>query len=172
MAESISEGTLSTFTKQVGDQVELDEEIASIETDKIDVQVNSPAAGKITKLLVSEGDTVTVGQDIAELEEGAGGDSGGEKEASAPAKAPASPEQPTEADKKQEPQQQEPKKEEPKEEKKEAAAPPPPPPKKEEKKPAPAPKPKEGKEEPPPKQAPFSRTENRVCLKGVQSTVS
>ena len=35
MAESISEGTLSSFTKQVGDQVEQDEEIASIETDKV-----------------------------------------------------------------------------------------------------------------------------------------
>ena len=73
MAESISEGTLSSFTKQVGDYVELDEEIASIETDKIDVSVNAPEAGTITELLVNEGDTVTVGQEIAKMEPGEGG---------------------------------------------------------------------------------------------------
>jgi 2-oxoglutarate dehydrogenase E2 component (dihydrolipoamide succinyltransferase) len=73
MAESISEGTLSLFSKQVGDHVEQDEEIASIETDKIDVSVNAPEAGVITRLMVSEGDTVTVGQDVARIEPGAEG---------------------------------------------------------------------------------------------------
>ncbi|GKZ22439.1 hypothetical protein AbraCBS73388_008588, partial [Aspergillus brasiliensis] len=62
MAESISEGVLATFHKQVGDYVEQDEEIASIETDKIDVAINASENGTIAKLLVSEGDTVTVGQ--------------------------------------------------------------------------------------------------------------
>merc|ERR1711939_1155739 len=76
MAESISEGTLSTFSKQVGDSVDQDEEVASIETDKIDVSVNAPEAGKITELLVNEGDTVTVGQEIAKMETGAGGGEG------------------------------------------------------------------------------------------------
>jgi 2-oxoglutarate dehydrogenase E2 component (dihydrolipoamide succinyltransferase) len=149
MAESISEGTLSTFTKQVGDYVELDEEIASIETDKIDVSVNAPEAGTIKEFLVSEGDTVTVGQEIAKIETGEGG-SGGKQEASAPAKEPASSEP-------------EPKKED---------TPPPPPPKKEDK---PAP-PKEEKKAPPPKDekvpeapkpatgGPGSRAENRVKM--------
>ncbi|GAB1199141.1 hypothetical protein APSETT444_008486 [Aspergillus pseudonomiae] len=59
MAESISEGVLSTFNRQVGDYVEQDEEIASIETDKIDVALNATHSGTITKLLVSEGDIVT-----------------------------------------------------------------------------------------------------------------
>jgi len=68
MAESISEGTLKQFSKQVGDHVEQDEEIATIETDKIDVAVNAPEAGTIRELLVNEEDTVTVGQDIAILE--------------------------------------------------------------------------------------------------------
>lgn len=67
MAESINEGTLNQFTKQVGDFIELDEELATIETDKIDVSVNASQAGIIEKLLVSEGDTVTVDQPIAEI---------------------------------------------------------------------------------------------------------
>ncbi|KZV77887.1 single hybrid motif-containing protein, partial [Exidia glandulosa HHB12029] len=62
MAESISEGTLKSWTKKVGDRVEQDEEVATIETDKIDVSVNSPQAGVITELLAKEEDTVTVGQ--------------------------------------------------------------------------------------------------------------
>lgn len=67
MAESISEGVLTTFHKQVGDYVEQDEEIASIETDKIDVAINASESGSIAKLLVNEGDTVTVGQAVIEL---------------------------------------------------------------------------------------------------------
>ncbi|RMZ84170.1 hypothetical protein DV738_g577, partial [Chaetothyriales sp. CBS 135597] len=80
MAESISEGTLSSFSKKVGDHVEQDEEIASIETDKIDVAVNAPVAGVIKELLVNEGDTVVVGQDIVKIE------AGEEPKAAAPAK--------------------------------------------------------------------------------------
>ncbi|KIW10913.1 hypothetical protein PV08_10212 [Exophiala spinifera] len=161
MAESISEGTLSTFSKQVGDSVELDEEVASIETDKIDVSVNAPSAGKITELLVNEGDTVTVGQEIAKMETGAGGDSG-PKEAKEEPKEPASKDQPTSS------QPEEPKEKEPK---KEEASPPPkteekPAPPKEEKKPAP---PKDAKktEEPKGVDSPFgkgSRNENRVKM--------
>ncbi|EKG10737.1 Biotin/lipoyl attachment [Macrophomina phaseolina MS6] len=70
MAESITEGTLKQFSKGVGDYVELDEEIATIETDKIDVSVNAPEAGTIAELLVKEEDTVTVGQDLVKLELG------------------------------------------------------------------------------------------------------
>lgn len=68
MAESISEGTLSQFFKAVGEQVEMDEEIATIETDKIDVSVNAPKAGVLTKLLVQEGDVVTLEQGLAILD--------------------------------------------------------------------------------------------------------
>ncbi|KAL2816354.1 hypothetical protein BJX63DRAFT_388156 [Aspergillus granulosus] len=70
MAESITEGTLKQFSKQVGDYVERDEEIATIETDKIDVSVNAPESGIIKELLVNEEDTVTVGQDLVKLEAG------------------------------------------------------------------------------------------------------
>ncbi|KAK6360758.1 2-oxoglutarate dehydrogenase complex E2 component, variant 2 [Orbilia blumenaviensis] len=72
MAESISEGTLKQWLKEVGDQVEQDEEIATIETDKIDVAVNAPQAGVLKELLVEADTTVTVGQDLAKLEPGEG----------------------------------------------------------------------------------------------------
>ncbi|KAL0959857.1 hypothetical protein HGRIS_011530 [Hohenbuehelia grisea] len=75
MAESISEGTLKTWAKQVGDSVAVDEEVATIETDKIDVSVNAPVAGKIVKHLANEEDTVTVGQDLFVIEEGEAGES-------------------------------------------------------------------------------------------------
>ncbi|BGP39745.1 hypothetical protein JCM10450v2_003715 [Rhodotorula kratochvilovae] len=68
MAESITEGTLKQWLKQKGDYVEADEEIATIETDKIDVAVNAPKAGTITELLAGEEDTVTVGQDLFKLD--------------------------------------------------------------------------------------------------------
>lgn len=141
MAESISEGTLSSFSKQVGDYVEQDEEIASIETDKIDVSVNAPQSGTITAILVGEGDTVTVGQEIAKLEPGEGG-GGGAQEAKSEPKEAASKDQPTSSD-------PEPKKEEKKDDT-------PPPPKKDDK---PAP-PKEEKKPAPPKQEKKSTTED------------
>ena len=59
--------------------------------------MNAPQAGTITEFLVGEGDTVSVGQELAKLDAGAGG-SGGEKNASAPAKAPASDQQATSSD--------------------------------------------------------------------------
>lgn len=70
MAESITEGTLSQFSKSVGDFIEMDEELATIETDKIDVSVNATQAGIIQQLLVAEGDVVTVDQVIAEIQPG------------------------------------------------------------------------------------------------------
>ncbi|KAK1774328.1 hypothetical protein QBC45DRAFT_337956 [Copromyces sp. CBS 386.78] len=120
MAESISEGTLKQWSKKVGDYVEQDEEIATIETDKIDVAVNAPEAGTIKEFLVNEEDTVTVGQDIVRLELG-GAPSGAEKPAASESKeaAPAPEKAP-----------------EPKQETKPAAAPTPTPAKKE----TPAPK--------------------------------
>ncbi|KAF8348699.1 dihydrolipoamide succinyltransferase [Amanita rubescens] len=70
MAESISEGTLKSWSKQVGDTVAADEEVATIETDKIDVTVNAPKSGKIVQLLANEEDTVAVGQDLFVIEPG------------------------------------------------------------------------------------------------------
>lgn len=70
MAESITEGTLNQFSKKVGDFIEADEELATIETDKIDVSVNAPQAGIIQQLFVVEGDVVNVDQEIAEIQAG------------------------------------------------------------------------------------------------------
>lgn len=94
MAESISEGTLKQWSKQIGDFVEQDEEIATIETDKIDVAVNAPQAGTIKEFLANEEDTVTVGQDLVRIELG-DAPAGGAKEE---AKEPASKEQSTSSD--------------------------------------------------------------------------
>jgi len=87
MAESITEGTLKQWSKQVGDFVKQDEEIATIETDKIDVSVNAPKSGKIVKFLVEEDSTVEVGQDLLEIEPGEAGAE--EASSSAPKEAPA-----------------------------------------------------------------------------------
>ncbi|KAK9372234.1 uncharacterized protein V1513DRAFT_452956 [Lipomyces chichibuensis] len=81
MAESITEGTLKQWVKKVGDYVEQDEEVASIETDKIDVAVNAPSAGVITELLAEEESTVTVGQDLFKIDTEASGSSGSSSEA-------------------------------------------------------------------------------------------
>ena len=73
MAESISEGTMATIHKQIGDHIEPDEELASIETDKIDIAVNAAQGGVIIELFAKEGDVVTVGQSIARIETGSAG---------------------------------------------------------------------------------------------------
>jgi 2-oxoglutarate dehydrogenase E2 component (dihydrolipoamide succinyltransferase) len=121
MAESISEGTLKQFSKKVGDYVELDEEIATIETDKIDVSVNAPAAGTIKEFLANEEDTVTVGQDLVRLELGG---APAEKSESKEEKKEESKPEPKKDESKPEPKKEEskpePKKEEPKKESKPA----------------------------------------------------
>ncbi|KAJ1846575.1 hypothetical protein LPJ57_008989, partial [Coemansia sp. RSA 486] len=91
MADSITEGTLKSWAKQIGEQIEQDEEVASIETDKVDIPVNSPVAGVLRELLVNEEDTVVVGQDLFKIEEGAvaeGGAAPKPKAEEAPASAP------------------------------------------------------------------------------------
>src|SRR6478672_5861117 len=71
LGESITEGTLAQWLKQPGDAVAVDEPIASLETDKVTVEVPSPAAGILAEQLVKEGDTVAVGALIARIDEGA-----------------------------------------------------------------------------------------------------
>jgi len=71
-ADSISEGDIS-WMKEVGDSVSLDETVGEVETDKTSLPVNAPAAGTVTKLLVEDGETVTPGTPLFEMEEGAGG---------------------------------------------------------------------------------------------------
>lgn len=71
-ADSISEGDIS-WMKEVGDSVTLDETVGEVETDKTSLPINAPAPGVVTKLLVEDGETVTPGTPLFEMEEGAGG---------------------------------------------------------------------------------------------------
>ena len=72
LAESITEGTISTWFKQVGDSVEKGENVLELETDKVNVEIVSEEAGVISELKAEEGDTVEVGQVIAIVGEGSG----------------------------------------------------------------------------------------------------
>ncbi|XP_048608292.1 dihydrolipoyllysine-residue succinyltransferase component of 2-oxoglutarate dehydrogenase complex 1, mitochondrial-like isoform X1 [Brassica napus] len=65
MGESITDGTLASFLKKPGDRVEADEAIAQIETDKVTIDIASPASGVIQEFLVKEGDTVEPGNKVA-----------------------------------------------------------------------------------------------------------
>jgi|AraplaCL_Cvi_mCL_1032061.scaffolds.fasta_scaffold00124_116 2-oxoglutarate dehydrogenase E2 component (dihydrolipoamide succinyltransferase) len=71
LGESITEATLGQWLKQPGDAVKADEPIASLETDKVAVEVNAPTAGVLAEHVASEGDTVSVGAVIARIQEGA-----------------------------------------------------------------------------------------------------
>ncbi len=68
MGESITEGTVIAWHKQPGDEVEQDEILLEIGTDKVDTEVPSPKGGVLTETLVEEGDTVEVGTIIATLD--------------------------------------------------------------------------------------------------------
>jgi len=71
MGESVAEGTIASFAKQVGDAVAKDETIAEIETDKVALEVPASADGVIAEWLVAEGDGVTPGAVIARISAGA-----------------------------------------------------------------------------------------------------
>jgi multifunctional 2-oxoglutarate metabolism enzyme len=87
MGDSVAEGTVLEWHKQVGDTVAADETLVEISTDKVDAEVPSPASGTITKIHAAEGDTVAVGALLAEI-------SGGNGNGSAAAPAPATAAQP------------------------------------------------------------------------------
>src|SRR5213079_573087 len=84
MGVSVSEGTITKWLKQVGEEVQADEPLLEISTDKVDTEVPSPGAGVVSEILVQEGETVEVGTLLARI--------GGEAGASAPAPAEAPPE--------------------------------------------------------------------------------
>src|SRR5436309_11526695 len=69
LGESITEGTLAQWLKKPGEAVAADEPIASLETDKVTVEVPSPVAGVLSEQVVKEGDTVAVGALIARIDE-------------------------------------------------------------------------------------------------------
>jgi pyruvate dehydrogenase E2 component (dihydrolipoamide acetyltransferase) len=89
MGESIAEGTVSKWLKQVGDEVKRDEPIFEISTDKVDAEIPSPAAGRLAEILIGEGKTVAVQTVVARLETDVSAPVGAPAPATAPSKAPA-----------------------------------------------------------------------------------
>jgi 2-oxoisovalerate dehydrogenase E2 component (dihydrolipoyl transacylase) len=90
LGESVTEGTITRWLKAEGDEVEQDEPIAEVDTDKVNTELPSPLAGKLQKLLVSEGTTVDVGTEIALVA------TGGEATPETPTREDAAAEAPTE----------------------------------------------------------------------------
>ncbi|MBT2188676.1 2-oxoglutarate dehydrogenase complex dihydrolipoyllysine-residue succinyltransferase [Sphingobium nicotianae] len=91
LGESVTEATVGQWLKKPGDPVKIDEPIASLETDKVAIEVPSPVAGVFGEQLVKEGDTVNVGAVIATIEAGGAGGAKAASAAPAPAKAEVAP---------------------------------------------------------------------------------
>ena len=100
LGESVTEGTVTTWLKQVGDTVELDEPIVEVSTDKVDSEVPSPVAGVLLEILVPEDETVEVGTEIARIgdaSEAPAAAAPAPESSAAPAPAPAAPAAPAQA---------------------------------------------------------------------------
>ena len=85
LGESVTEGTVTRWLKNVGDSVAIDEPLLEVSTDKVDTEIPSPVAGTLQEILVAEDETVPVGTDLAVVGEGAAAPAG----SSAPATEPA-----------------------------------------------------------------------------------
>ncbi|TQK19622.1 2-oxoglutarate dehydrogenase E2 component [Microbacterium sp. SLBN-154] len=83
LGESVTEGTVTRWLKQVGDAVEVDEPLLEISTDKVDTEIPSPVKGILQEILVQEDETIAVGSALARVGDGA--------TASAPTPAPEAP---------------------------------------------------------------------------------
>ncbi len=84
LGESVTEGTITRWLKQEGDEVALDEPLLEVSTDKVDTEIPSPVAGTLTSILVQEDETVPVGADLAVV----GGSADGSSQQKAPEQAP------------------------------------------------------------------------------------
>src|SRR5262245_63913664 len=87
MGVSVSEGTVTKWLKSEGEQVEADEPLLEISTDKVDTEVPSPASGTLTQIIVQEGETVEVGTKLGQI----GGSAGAAPQAEEAPPAPAAP---------------------------------------------------------------------------------
>src|SRR5882724_3005354 len=77
LGETVTEGTITRWFKQVGEQVAADEPLFEVSTDKVDSEVPAPGPGVVSEILIAEGETVAVGTRLAVI--------GGEVGAAAPA---------------------------------------------------------------------------------------
>ena len=91
LGESVSEATVSTWFKKVGDTVKQDEMLCELETDKVSVEVPSPVSGVLAEILAPEGATVAASARLAIVTEGAVGAAPAPAAAAAPTAAPAAP---------------------------------------------------------------------------------
>jgi len=90
LGESVTEGTVTRWLKQVGDTVAVDEGLVEISTDKVDTEIPSPVAGVIEEILVQEDDTIEVGAVLAKIGDGSAAPAAAPApEAAAPAAEPA-----------------------------------------------------------------------------------
>ncbi|MGQ2914067.1 2-oxoglutarate dehydrogenase, E2 component, dihydrolipoamide succinyltransferase [Microbacterium aurantiacum] len=98
LGESVTEGTVTRWLKQVGDTVETDEGLLEISTDKVDTEIPSPVSGVIEEILVQEDETVEVGAVLAKIGDGSGAPAGDAAPESVPdeAAAPAAEAEPAE----------------------------------------------------------------------------
>jgi 2-oxoglutarate dehydrogenase E2 component (dihydrolipoamide succinyltransferase) len=76
LGESVTEGTVTRWLKQEGDEVAADEPLLEVSTDKVDTEIPSPAAGILQRIVVGEDETVAVGAELAVIG-GSGGAAGG-----------------------------------------------------------------------------------------------
>ncbi len=90
MGVSVAEGTIIEWRKRPGDWVESDEVVCVVTTDKVDVEIPSPASGRLERILVEAGDTVAVGTPLAAIDAGARpGEAHREEDTASPAAPPA-----------------------------------------------------------------------------------
>ena len=83
LGESVTEGTVTRWLKQVGDEVAVDEPLLEVSTDKVDTEVPSPVAGVVEKILVDEDEDVEVGAPLVVIGDGSGSGSDDSSDASA-----------------------------------------------------------------------------------------
>ncbi|WP_458116998.1 2-oxoglutarate dehydrogenase, E2 component, dihydrolipoamide succinyltransferase [Arthrobacter sp. D2-10] len=83
LGESVTEGTVTRWLKQVGDRVEVDEPLLEVSTDKVDTEIPSPIAGVIEEILVAEDETAEVGAPLVRIGDGSGGSDSSEDGGSA-----------------------------------------------------------------------------------------
>ena len=89
MGESVTEGTVARWLKQVGETVREGEGLVEVSTDKVDAEVPAPKSGKLLKILADTGATIAVGAPLAEIEVGAAGDAAAPRPKTAEKTAPA-----------------------------------------------------------------------------------
>src|SRR5437764_3452697 len=94
LGETVSEGTITKWFKQVGDEVAEDEVLFEVSTDKVDSEVPSPAGGYVSEIRVGEGETVDVGAVLAVISDSPPGDGAAPAPAKEEAPAAAPPPEP------------------------------------------------------------------------------